>query len=141
MATPAFEEIAETFSFLDEEGRFQEVIVLGRSLPAMEDALKVEETKLPRCNANVWFYSWVDERGKFIFQAESDSKIVQGIIFILGALFQDLTPKEILNVDAEREFARLELQQHMVRQRANTVPTLIDRIRSTAHEAVERATT
>ena len=37
MATPAFEEIAETFDFLDDwEDRYRHVIELGKAMPAMD---------------------------------------------------------------------------------------------------------
>jgi hypothetical protein len=42
MATPAFEEIAETFEFLDDwEDRYRHVIDLGRAMPELEPSFKV----------------------------------------------------------------------------------------------------
>ena len=39
MATPAFEEIAETFAFLDDwEDRYRHVIELGKAMPPMDPA-------------------------------------------------------------------------------------------------------
>ena len=39
MATPAFEEIAETFVFLDDwEDRYRHVIELGRAMAPLDDA-------------------------------------------------------------------------------------------------------
>ena len=42
MATPAFEEIAETFEFLDDwEDRYRHVIDMGKAMPPLDDSFKV----------------------------------------------------------------------------------------------------
>jgi sulfur transfer protein SufE len=42
MATEAFEEIAETFDFLDDwEDRYRHVIELGKAMPPLDDSFKV----------------------------------------------------------------------------------------------------
>ena len=46
MATPAFEEIAETFDFLDDwEDRYRHVIELGKAMPAMDPVLQVPDAR------------------------------------------------------------------------------------------------
>ena len=55
MATEAFEEIAETFDFLDDwEDRYRHVIEMGKAMPAMDEALKVPATKVEGCASQVW---------------------------------------------------------------------------------------
>ncbi len=47
MATAAFEEIAETFEFLDDwEDRYRHVIELGKAMPPLDDAFRVPATKV-----------------------------------------------------------------------------------------------
>ena len=47
MATPAFEDIADTFAFLDDwEDRYRHVIELGRAMPPLDAALKVPAFKV-----------------------------------------------------------------------------------------------
>ena len=54
MATPAFEEIAETFDFLDDwEDRYRHVIELGKAMPAMDAVLQVPATKVEGCNNKI----------------------------------------------------------------------------------------
>ena len=54
MAREAFEEIAETFEFLDDwEDRYRHVIELGRELPPLDDAVKVPATKVEGCASQV----------------------------------------------------------------------------------------
>lgn len=46
MATEAFEDIAETFEFLDDwEDRYRHVIELGKAMPPLDDSFKVPALK------------------------------------------------------------------------------------------------
>ncbi|MGL4321984.1 MAG: SufE family protein, partial [Paracoccaceae bacterium] len=90
MATPAFEDIADTFAFLDDwEDRYRHVIELGRAMPPLDDAFKVPATKVDGCASQVWIRPQIAQ-GAFDFQGESDAMIVRGLIAILHALYAGL---------------------------------------------------
>ena len=62
MATPAFEDIAETFDFLDDwEDRYRHVIELGRAMPPMDPALQVPATKVEGCASQVWIMPRIED--------------------------------------------------------------------------------
>lgn len=135
MATPAFEEIAETFEFLgDWEERYREVIALGRAMEPMPEALKVPATKVQGCASQVWIHPEM-EGGRFGFRGDSDAHIVRGLIAILKALYTGLPVSEVSRVDAQAEMARLGLDSHLSSQRSNGLRAMIQRIRETAREA------
>jgi cysteine desulfuration protein SufE len=135
MATPAFEEIVETFGFLpDWEDRYREVIALGRAMPPMPEALKVPATKVTGCASQVWIHPEV-QGGRFGFQGDSDASIVRGLIAILKALYTGLPVAEVPEVDAQAELARLGLEGHLSSQRSNGLRAMIARIREHAREA------
>ncbi len=132
MATPAFEDIAETFAFLDDwEERYRHVIDLGRAMPAMPDALKVPATKVNGCASQVWIHPET-EGGKLNFQGDSDATIVRGLIAILHALYAGVPLPEVGVVDAPAELARLGLDKHLSAQRSNGVRAMVERIRESA---------
>ncbi|GAB4382289.1 SufE family protein [Albidovulum sp.] len=139
MASPAFEEIAETFAFLDDwEDRYRHVIELGKAMPPLEAALKVPATKVEGCASQVWFLPRIEGRGeaaRFDFQGDSDAMIVRGLIAILHALYSGLTVGEALKVDAAAELARLGLDEHLSSQRSNGLRAMIGRLRRFAAEA------
>ena len=55
MATEAFEEIAETFEFLDDwEDRYRHVIDLGKAMEPLDDGLKTPTFKVEGCASQVW---------------------------------------------------------------------------------------
>lgn len=135
MASPAFEDIAETFDFLDDwEERYRHVIELGRAMPAMEPALQVPATRVEGCASQVWIMPRI-EAGRFDFQGDSDAMIVRGLIAILHALYSGLSPAEVVAVDAPAELARLGLDEHLSSQRSNGLRAMVDRIRALAADA------
>jgi cysteine desulfuration protein SufE len=132
MATPAFEEIAETFAFLDEwEDRYRHVIDLGRAMPALDDSFKVPALKVDGCASQVWLRPLVDA-GRLDFQGDSDAMIVRGLIAVLHALYAGLTLAEVGAVDAHAELGRLGLNEHLSSQRSNGVRAMVERIRKVA---------
>jgi len=130
MATQAFEEIAETFEFLDDwEDRYAHVIEMGREMEPLDDAFKVPAMKVDGCASQVWLVPSV-EGGVFTFKGASDAMIVSGLIAILHALYSGLPVEEVASVDARAEFERLGLNDHLSAQRSNGLRAMIERIRS-----------
>jgi cysteine desulfuration protein SufE len=135
MATPAFEEIAETFDFLDDwEDRYRHVIELGKAMPPLPDEFKVAALKVDGCASQVWLRP-VIANGQFDFQGDSDAMIVRGLIAILHALYSGVPVDQIAAVDAPAELGRLGLNDHLSAQRSNGVRAMVDRIRSVAVSA------
>ncbi|MCK0121499.1 SufE family protein [Loktanella sp. F6476L] len=135
MATEAFEEIAETFDFLDDwEDRYRHVIDMGRAMPAMDDALKVPATKVDGCASQVWIQPRIED-GRFYFDGDSDAMIVKGLIAVLQALYTGVPAADVAAVDAHAELGRLGLNDHLSAQRSNGVRAMIERIQTVAASA------
>lgn len=136
MASAAFEDIAETFAFLEDwEDRYRHVIELGKEMPALDAAFKVPSLKVDGCASQVWLRPMIDGQGAaavFRFEGESDAMIVRGLIAVLHALYSGLTVAEVLRVDALAELGRLGLNEHLSAQRSNGVRAMVERIRDTA---------
>ena len=136
MAQDRFEEIVETFEFLDDwEDRYREVIDLGKAMPPLDDALKVPATKVDGCASQVWLHPTI-EGETFTFEGESDAMIVRGLIAVLHALYSGLSVGEVVKVDAAAEMARLGLNDHLSAQRSNGLRAMVERIRSVAGAAL-----
>ncbi len=136
MAQDRFEEIVETFAFLDDwEDRYREVIDLGKAMPALDDALKVPATKVDGCASQVWLHPTI-EGDIFTFEGESDAMIVRGLIAVLHALYSGLSLSEVVKVDAGAELARLGLNDHLSAQRSNGLRAMVERIRGVAAVAL-----
>lgn len=139
MATTRFEELAETFEFLDDwEDRYRHVIDMGRAMDGLDPALQVPATKVDGCASQVWIMPEIDGRGpgaRFDFKGESDAMIVRGLIAILHDLYSGLSVAEVGKVDAIAELGRLGLNDHLSAQRSNGVRAMVERIRQVAAQA------
>ncbi|MCH8466697.1 MAG: SufE family protein [Roseinatronobacter sp.] len=139
MATQAFEDIAETFEFLDDwEDRYRHVIELGRAMPQMDAALKTPATKVEGCASQVWIQPILDGEGpqaRFDFYGDSDAMIVRGLIAVLHALYAGQSISDVTRIDAMAELARLGLDEHLSSQRSNGLRAMVARIQSVAAQA------
>ncbi|RPE71319.1 cysteine desulfuration protein SufE [Pacificibacter maritimus] len=141
MANETFEELAETFEFLDDwEDRYRHVIDMGKAFAPLDEAFKVPATKVEGCASQVWLVTSFDGQGPDAvlgFQGASDAMIVQGLIAVLHALYAGLTAKEVGEVDALAELGRLGLNDHLSAQRSNGLRAMLARIQENA--AIEAA--
>ena len=139
MAQEAFEDIVETFEFLEDwEDRYRHVIDMGKAMPPLDEAFRVPATKVEGCASQVWLVPEIDDAGEgavFRFRGESDAMIVRGLIAILLALYDGLKVGDVLNVDASSELARLGLNDHLSAQRSNGLSAMVQRIRDLASAA------
>ena len=132
MASPAFEDLTETFDFLDDwEERYRHVIELGKAMPPLDDSFKVPALKVQGCASQVWLRPVIDD-DTFDFQGDSDAMIVRGLIAILHKLYSGLTLTQVRAVDAPAELARLGLHDHLSSQRSNGLRAMVERIRQVA---------
>ena len=132
MAQADFEELVETFEFLDDwEDRYRHVIDLGKALPDMPEALKVPATKVDGCASQVWLHITI-EGGVLTFVGESDAIIVRGLIAVLITLYSGLEVAEIDKVDVVSELGRLGLNEHLSSQRSNGLRAMVTRVIETA---------
>lgn len=138
MPLPAdFDELVETLAFLDDwEERYGFIIELGRQLEPLPEAAYCEANKVRGCMSQVWL---IHERctgpdGEVVLHlaADSDAHIVKGLVAVLMVLFSDRTPAQILSVDVEDAFRRLQLEEHLSPNRRNGFFAMIERIRALA---------
>ena len=135
MANPDFEELVETFEFLDDwEDRYRHVIEIGKAMDPLEDALRVPATKVDGCASQVWLVPQVRD-GKFTFRGDSDAMIVRGLIAVLHTLYNDQSVADVLSIDAAAELGRLGLNDHLSAQRSNGLRAMVERIRQSAAAA------
>jgi len=131
----AVEELIETFELLEDwEERYSYLIDLGRKLPEMEDADKVEANRVRGCQSTVWMTARVRDSDPPVidFLADSDSHIVKGLIAILQAIYSGQQPRFVRSFDARPVFARLGLEEHLSPTRRTGLHSMLKRIRDLA---------
>lgn len=93
-------EIIDNFSLFD--GDMEQTLFylmdLGKKLPAMTDEHKTEEYIVKGCQSKVWVYpTFVDS--KVHFEADSNTEITKGLVYLLWSIWNDKTPQEVIDTD------------------------------------------
>jgi cysteine desulfuration protein SufE len=138
MSDPRLEELIEEFSFLDDwEERYRYVIDLGRALPPLAEAERVEIAKVRGCASQVWLVSaTASETGVVEFRGQSDAAIVQGLLAILVRMYSGRPPAEILALNAQAAFQALGLGDALTPQRSNGLKAMAQRMHDVARDAL-----
>ena len=100
-------------------------------MPSLDDALKVDATKVHGCASQVWMHSTIDD-DIFYFDGDSDAIIVRGLIALLKAMYNGLPVATVVNIDAVTELGKLGLTEHLSSQRSNGLNAMVDRIKKIA---------
>lgn len=125
-------ELKENFALFDDwEERYRYLIDLGRALPKMEDALKVDANIVEGCTSQVWMYPRIED-GVFHFVADSDAHIVRGLIAVLDVAYNGKTLEEVAGVDIDATFHEIGLDQHLSPNRRNGFFSMVERVRALA---------
>jgi cysteine desulfuration protein SufE len=124
------EELVDNFGFLEDwEDRYAYLIDLGTQLPAMDEGLKTEQSKVRGCMSQVWMILGWDKAERLTFTADSDAQIVRGLIAILRTIYAGRTAAEISEIDVEKTFTRLGLDQHLSPNRRNGFFSMVERVK------------
>jgi cysteine desulfuration protein SufE len=126
--------IAEEFAFFgDWTERYQYLIDLGRKLPPLPEALKVDEYKVTGCQSQVWLVPGGDAR-RMDFLATSDSSIVSGLIALLLRVYSGRSAAEILATEP-RFIEAIGLAKHLSPTRSNGLASMLAKVKHYAREA------
>lgn len=129
-ATEVREQLAQ---MPDWESRYQAVIDLGRKVPPLAEADRIEAHHLHGCDAIVWVVHHFDPAsGKLYFLSDSDSVIVRGLLACLLCLYSGKTPEQILAYDAKPWMREVGLVQHLANTRSNGVWAMIGKMKAVA---------
>lgn len=126
-------EIIEVFELFgdDWEERYRYLIDLGKTVPPMPEALKIESNMVPGCTSKVWMVT-SSENNIFNFQADSDAHIVKGLIGLLVILFNNRPLTELSEVDVKGIFIQLGLEQNLSPNRRSGFYSMVERIKASA---------
>lgn len=124
--------IIETMSsFTSWEERYRQVIMWGKQLPKMDEALKQEQLLVSGCESKVWLVSEFDGM-QWHFQADSDARIVRGLIALVLAAFEGQSTQAICEFDEQAYFDQLGLINHLSPSRGNGLKAIVEQIKQAA---------
>ncbi|MDY0888717.1 cysteine desulfuration protein SufE [Kosakonia sp. CFBP8986] len=114
------------------EEKYLYIIELGQRLPALSAEAHNADNLIQGCQSQVWIVMQRNDGGVIELTGDSDAAIVKGLIAIVFALYQQMTPQDIVAFDVRPWFEKLALTQHLTPSRSQGLEAMIRAIRTKA---------
>lgn len=122
-------EIIDNFSLFDGdmESTLFYLMDLGKKLPVMPAEHKTEDYIVKGCQSKVWVFPSLVE-GKVKFEADSNTEITKGLVYLLWSIWNNRTPQEVL--DTELVFIdKIGMSRMIGSQRSNGFTSMIKQMK------------
>jgi cysteine desulfuration protein SufE len=130
-------DLSDDFSLLANwEEKYEYLIEMGMDMPAMKPENKVDKNLVKGCQSSVWFDVNCQD-GIMVFEADSDSLVVKGMVAILYKLFNHQPAKDVLEADLSL-FEELGLWRHLSSQRSNGLTAMVAHLKAKAAECLAK---
>ncbi|QYJ98367.1 SufE family protein [Shewanella alkalitolerans] len=113
--------------------RYRALMLLGKRLPPLHEDLRQESAQVRGCESNAWLYHREID-GRHYYLADSDARIVKGLIALLLTAVQGQDKKTIAALDLHEYFDRLGLSGQLSPSRTNGVLALAEAIKAAANQ-------
>lgn len=121
-------------AFRQWEERYRQLILLGKQLPALDDALKRSDIELTGCENRVWLGHQRLEDGRLHFFGESEGRIVRGLLAVLLTAVEGKTAAQLQQEDPLALFALLGLKEQLSASRSAGLQAMADAVRRAVEE-------
>ena len=93
-----FKQVEKLKNSKDPKRKYEYILWLGKKLKVPNDAVLVPENKVQGCISEVFVKASFQE-GKLFWEGYSDALITKGLLAFLISGMNELTPKEVVNID------------------------------------------
>lgn len=121
--------LAQFSSFRQWEERYRQLILLGKQLPALPDALKSADIELTGCENRVWLGHQLMDDGRLHFFGESEGRIVRGLLAVLLTAVEGKTAAQLQQDDPLALFAALGLKEQLSASRSAGLQAMADAVK------------
>ncbi|MGF1747602.1 SufE family protein [Vibrio cionasavignyae] len=115
------------------EARYRQVVKWGKLLPPLDAEAKKEQVLVSGCESSVWLHM-TEEAGIWHIEADSDARIVRGLIAIVLAAYHNKTALQILAFDIDGYFDQLNLVNHLSPSRGNGLKAIVETVKATVNQ-------
>lgn len=124
-------ELLEELGFFEDwTERYEYVIGLGKSLPAMPEEKQTADNLIKGCQSQVWLDASYED-GVMHYQADSDSLITKGMIALFVRVLDGEAPDAILQADMTF-IDQTGLKEHLAPTRANALNLMATQMKQRA---------
>jgi cysteine desulfuration protein SufE len=114
------------------EAKNRLLVQLARELPEFPLEMRDEMHRVSGCESQVWLWLHIDE-ARFQIAADSDSKIIKGLLTLILAAYHNKTAAEIHAFDFSAWLSELGLQRFLSASRGNGLKAIVSHIKSQAN--------
>jgi cysteine desulfuration protein SufE len=127
--------LRQTFAPLNQwEDKYRQLILLGKKLPPLTEALRAQAKEITGCENRVWLGYQVDAEGKMHFFGDSEGRIVRGLLAVLLTASEGKSAAEILAQDPLTLFDELGLRGQLSASRSQGLSALSEAVLAAARE-------
>lgn len=98
--------------------RYRQIMLLGKELPKLDDKFRTDIAQVKGCESDAWLYH-IEQDGKHYYLADSDARIVKGLIGLLLGACHGKTTQEIQDFAPDVYFKKLGLEGQLSPSRTN----------------------
>jgi cysteine desulfuration protein SufE len=109
------------------EETFKALVTLSKTLPRLSVEEKTEDNKVKGCESAVWLIMEEND-GLRHFKADSDAKLMRGVLVALLSLVEGKTLADIQQMDLKAELAELNLSSYLTSSRTNGVLAILSKV-------------
>jgi cysteine desulfuration protein SufE len=109
------------------EQRARLLMLWGAKLETLDESARIEANRVSGCESNVWL-SAEQRAGRWVFSANSDARLISGLIAVLLARVNGLSSDELTHVDLAEWFKQLGLERHLSPSRSNGLQAVMVRM-------------
>ncbi|MBV7576660.1 SufE family protein [Pseudomonas sp. PDM32] len=113
------------------EQRARLLMQWGERLPALSDAQMCDANRVYGCESQVWLVGELRD-GQWQFSANSDARLIRGLVALLLARVNGLSAAELQQVDLPDWFNQLGLGRQLSESRSNGLNAVLQRMRELA---------
>jgi len=114
----------------DPRRRYEYILWLAKSLPLLNEDLRIETTKVKGCISEVYISAEL-KNGKLTWEGFSDALITKGLLALLINGLTGLTPEEVIKID-NKFISETGLNKSLTPSRANGFLNILLKMKSLA---------
>lgn len=111
------------------EETFKALVMLSKTLERLAEPDKSDENKIKGCESAVWLLEQ-KEGELYHFRADSDAKLMRGVLVAILSLVNGKTKAAIQAMDLKAELAELNLSSYLTTSRSNGVLAILSFIQA-----------
>ena len=111
--------------------KHREIMLLSKLLPRLSKDQRNDDDLISGCESKAWMQTQINN-DNLTFVADSDAKVIRGLMVIILSVYQGRTAEQILNFDIDGYFQQLGLMQHLSPSRGNGVMAIVNKIQQIA---------